>query len=822
MSAYGKKLTALLLAACMLLGLAACGGGDGGDDQQLSGTVYVPEFMDFNLDLEYVQGGCSDGKNVYMIGETAQWTLKNADGEVIRTLEGSEEAEKYYSAEGPRDDGSYVDAEYRYGIYRIPLDGGEAVELENYEPTQIPEGMEGNTNLSSIRTGEDGTLWVTEEIYTYKFDLPEDFDPENDDRWEYYTEGENSQVQRQLDSTGSELSRLDTSGLREKLGWDYLNYMLMDNSGNIYTSTDGKVAVLDKELKHLFTIEEENLWGELTLLGDGTVGMICYVNDIENETSKRMMRVIDLQAKGWGAEYELPANAYTAYTGSDKFLFYYDNNDSLYGYNTETQEGEKILSWISSDINKSNLQFFTFLEDGRVLAMTRDWRGSGGPKIELAILTEQPASVLADKTILTYATMYLGYDIRSKIIDFNKSNSKYRIVIKDYAEFNTNEDANAGLTKLNVEIGAGNVPDILDTSNMPIRQYGAKGILEDLWPMIDNDPDISREDLMENVFKAAEQDGKLYQVFSNFSIQTVGGAPSVVGDRMSWTLADLQQALAGMPEGCQIFGEGNTKDGMLSTVLAQNMNDFVNWETGECSFNSDGFKAMLEFCNTFPLEYNWEEHQDDEYEDEPSRISSGKQMLMSLSLYDFQSIQMYKAMFGGSVAFVGYPQEDGSVGSSFSIGSGMAISSTCKDKEGAWSFVRQLLLPRDEEEGYYYGNFSTNKADFDKMVEENMKVEYELDENGKPRLDENGEPIQVSQGGWGWGNLYVDIYATTQEEYDQFMALYNATDSVSGYDEEIFKIVQKAAAAYFSGDMDLNTAADQIQSSVKLYVNESR
>ena len=818
MRAYGKKLTALLLAACMLLGLAACGSGDDGDGQQLSGTVYVPEFMDFDLDLEYIQGGCSDGKNVYLIGETAQWTLKNADGEVIRTLEGSEEAEKYYTA----DDGSYVDVEYSYGIYRVSLDGGEAVELENYEPTQIPEGMEGSTNISSIRTGADGTLWITEDVYTYKFDLPEDFDPENDDRWEYYTEGENTQIQRQLDSTGSELSRMDTSGLQEKLGWDYLNYMLMDDSGNIYTSTDGKVAVLDKELKPLFTIEEENLWGEMTLLGDGTVGMVGYVNDIENETSKRMMRVIDLEKKGWGAEYELPSSAYTAYTGSDKYLFYYDNNDSLYGYNAETQEGEKILSWISSDINKSNLEFFTFLGDGRVLAMTRDWRGGSGPKIELAILTEQPASVLADKTVLTYATMYLGYDIRNKIIDFNKSSSKYRIEVRDYAEFNTNEDGNAGLTKLNTEIVAGNVPDILDTSNMPIRQYGAKGILEDLWPMIDSDPDISRDDLMENVFKAAEQDGKLYQVFSSFSISTVGGAPGVVGDRMSWTVEDLQQALSSMPEGCQIFSESDTKSGMLTSVLAQNLGSFVNWETGECSFNTDEFKAMLEFCNAFPLEYNWEEHQDDEYEDEPSRISSGKQMLLRLSLYDFQSIQMYKAMFGGSIAFVGYPREDGSVGSSFSIGSGMAISSTCKDKEGAWSFVRQLILPLSDEEGYYYGTFPTHTADFDKMVEENMKVEYELDENGKPRLDENGEPIQVSNGGWGWGSLDINIYATTQEEYDQIMALYNAIDSVSGYDEEIFEIVQKAAAAYFSGDMDLNTTADQIQSSVKLYINESR
>ena len=40
MRQYGKRAAALLLALCMALGLAACGGND---DEQLSGTIYVPK-----------------------------------------------------------------------------------------------------------------------------------------------------------------------------------------------------------------------------------------------------------------------------------------------------------------------------------------------------------------------------------------------------------------------------------------------------------------------------------------------------------------------------------------------------------------------------------------------------------------------------------------------------------------------------------------------------------------------------------------------------------------------------------------------------------
>lgn len=809
MKVYGKKVTALLLALCMVLGLAACGNG-GDDTSQLSGTIYMPEYIDFNLDAEYINSGYCDGQNVYVIAE-------------IRT-----ETEPYVD---PDTGESFPNYEYTTGIYRIPLDGGEPVKLENFESTPIPEGVEGSSNISNIRGGEDGTLWVTEDVYTTTFELPADFDPNTDDKWNYPSESTNSQILRQLDSTGNELSRIDTSGMQEKLGADYINSMVMDPEGYFYTTvqtfgettSENKVVVLDKDQNVLFTIEEENLWGQLTLLGDGTVGMSVW-----SEEGGQVLRTIDKAAKGWGAEYPLPPNGGNIYTGSQKYIFYYDNGDSLYGFNKETKAGEKILSWSAANINKDELMFFTFLEDGRIVAMTRSWGMNGNDMtMELAILTETDASVLKDKVTLTYATQYLGYDERNKIIDFNKSSDKYRIEIKDYSEFNTAEDYKAGLTKLNTEIAAGNVPDILNVSGLPIQQYGAKGLLEDLWPYIDNDPDLGRDAIMENVFKAAEQDGKLYQVFSTFSIQTVVGATKVVGDRMSWTLDDLQAALATMPEGCTIFGEGDTKAGMLSNVLAQNMDAFVDWSTGQCSFDSEDFISLLEFCNSFPLEYDWNNVDWEEYEDDNTRVMNGKQMLLNAYLYDLgDSLQMYEVVFNGDYSFIGFPQEDGSVGSSFSLGNGIAMSSTCKDKEGAWSFMREYLMPQyaNVDEEYMIGgyNLSTNKADFEKMVEMAMKKEYQLDENGNQVLDENGQPIEVPKYTYGFNDLTVDVYATTQEQYDQFMALYNAIDSISTYDENIYNIVNEVAGGYFNGDKTVQDTAKQIQDRVTLYVNEQR
>lgn len=832
MRSHVKKATALLLAACMLLGLAACGksnngnknDGSGDNANQLSGTVYVPEFIDLKLEAEYINSGCSDGQYIYLIAETAHKVLVDSEGNEIRPLNEGETDEEAV-ATLPEGTEGWVNYNYTSGLFKVSLDGQTVEKMDNFTASAIPEGMEGNVNITSLRPGADGTLWICEEMYTHSFDLPADFDPETDDQWNYYVDGGTSTIWRQIDSTGNELNRVETTGLTEKLGVDYINTPILDGQGNIYVNGDGFVAVLDKDMNQLFKLEGDNLWGTLVQLGDGSMGMLVYPEYVEGQDAKGpSVKVIDLAAKNWGEEYPVPSSVNNLYTGSEKYLFYYDLGDSLFGYNAKTKEGEKILSWISADINRDDLMFFTLLPDGRVAAMTRSWNSGEGPSYELVVLTETDASVLADKTVLTYATMYLSYDVREKVLDFNKNNTKYRIEIRDYSEFNTNDDFQAGLKKLNVEISAGQLPDMLDTNGINIRQYGAKGVLEDLWPFIDNDPDLGRDKLMVRPLEAASQDGKLYQLFSTFSIQSVVGATRAVGDRMSWTLADLQAALATMPEGCTIFGQGDTKENILSTVMSQNMDSFVDWTTGQCNFNSPEFIALLEFANSFPLEFDWE---DFDWESQPSTetlLREGKQMLQRAYVYDLTEMQRWEAMFGGDFSYIGYPREDGGVGSTFSISGGIAMTTKCKDKDGAWSFMRQMILPAKEgERTFYYGDFPINKEAFDAKMAQDMEKNYVLDEKGEIMKDENGNPIEESKGSyWVEGQEPIEMYAADQADYDKFMALYNAVDSVYGYDEKIYNIVREEALAYFNGDKTVQDAAQLIQSRVNLYVNESK
>ena len=801
-----KGLTALL-AACMLLSLAACGKDQDEDAEKLSGTVFVPEFIDMDLGKNSeVRGGCTDGAYIYLL------TSKYPDREA------GEEGDTTYS------------------ILRLSVDGGEPEPLENFKIDAAPEGYDQSyVYLSGIRAGADGSIWVEESLSAYSYDLPEDFDPETGNIWEYdMLDSIEKNYHIQLDSTGAEITRVDVSGLQEKAGIDsmYSGGTLFDPKGNIYVSTDGKIVVLDSSLNVLFSVEDENFWGgELTLLSDGSVGTSITVRDAVNNTYTRQLRTIDPAAKDWGKSYELPRDAYNTYSGTGEYLYYYMRGETLYGRKAEAEEGaedDKLLNLLDADISADQISFVTFLEDGRAVIMAEAYGSTTGRRETLAVLTPTPRSELPEKTTLTYATMYLSQDERNRIVDFNRSGVPYRIEVHDYSEYSTEEDYQAGIKKLNTEILAGKAPDIINTESLPLRQYGAKGILEDLWPFIENDQDIGgREGLMDRVFTAAEQDGKLYQIFDAFSIATVTGSPSVVGDRTSWTLQDLQDALAKMPEGCAVFNEYNTKSNILTLVMSMNLDSFLNWDTGECRFDSEEFKALLAFCDNFPLEYDWESSQNGDY-DEPTRIAEGRQMLVTEHISDFKSIQMQKAIFGGDITYIGFPVEDGGVGSSFSVNSGLAMSASCADKEGAWTYMRQLLLPQyagNENASHWGGHngFPSNKADFQWMAEQSMIPDgYKTDEDGNQILDEDGNPIEESHSSWGINNFTIDVFATKQEEYDQIMDLYNQVDRMSGSDDNVYDIVTEVSGSYFAGDRSLDDAASLIQNKVTTYVNESR
>ena len=168
--------------------------------------------------------------------------------------------------------------------------------------------------------------------------------------------------------------------------------------------------------------------------------------------------------------------------------------------------------------------------------------------------------------------------------------------------------------------------------------FTSKGIIEDLYPYIDADPELNRYDFFANVLGAMEVDGKLCTTVPGFYINAVMGASSVVGDTPGWTYEEFDAALASMPEGCQPFDQYVTRDSILQNCLALDMDEFVNWGTGECRFDSQQFIDLLNFAARFPETFDWENYDYSNEESTTSRIAQGKQMLVQTSVYQIEDL----------------------------------------------------------------------------------------------------------------------------------------------------------------------------------------
>lgn len=510
-----------------------------------------------------------------------------------------------------------------------------------------------------------------------------------------------------------------------------------------------------------------------------------------------------------------------------------------------------MIDWIECDINSNNINSYSILPDGRVIAFESSYDDQAQKNnMQLIVMTRVDAASVVNKTVLTFACMYLDWNMRDAIVKFNRASNTHRIVVRDYSEYNTDDDSNAGIQKLNTEMLSGKLPDMIDinTYSMPVEQYAAKGFLTDLYELIDADADLSRESFVQPVLKALESaDGKLYQLPSTFAVSTAIALDKVAGDYDTWNLASVKDAMTKLQDGASVFDVYRTKSDILQTCISRNIDAFVDWENGGAHFDSDEFKALLEFANQFPDTYDWENATDEENDSAQNRMNAGKQLMTDMYVSSFEDMLYQLTGYNGGVKFVGYPSEDGTSNHTFQIDGSIAISSTCADKTAAWNFMKQFLT-EDYQSGYNVWNFPINQKAFDQKMKDAMTEEYQTDENGNVVKDENGNPIRIPKMTYyttdtGSGVTFgattetaastvviggtavnddgsISIYAMTQEQTDQILDLINAITAVYGYDESILNIISDEAAAYFAGEKSLDDTANMIQSRVNLYVAE--
>lgn len=777
------KIALMLTAALILSLLAGCGSQPGAQETAdpllltEDGKVWTTESMG-EVDTSYISEICSDGEMFY-----------------FSTSEYDEEGSGSTSV-----------------LWAGDPAAGEFRRLEGYEATGTLEGYaESYVSISSICAIPEDELLVVETVSGVRFDLPEGFEGTDEEKYRYAEYVRESRARR-LDDTGAELVAVDLTAASDEVSQLLGGQSSTDDSplvSSISVGPDGSLLLVysqnaivllgtDGEVKYSQLLD--GWYGEPIPMPDGRAGLW------EETMNGSVLHCFDFETPGFGEDIELPLNAYSLYEGGGAYGACYVDSSCICGIRSEGGEPAQLASLINCGLDENGLQAMFIDDEGCINCLLYD---SVGGSTQLARLRLVDASELPETTVLRLACCYLSEEIRRAVLDFNRSNSGARIEVVDYAQYATEDDYSAGITKLNVEILSGNVPDLFASDGLPIAQYGARGLLYDMYELIDSDPELSRESFFENILEAFATDGKLYTITPSFRIMSLVGNADVVGAEPGWTLEEMREVITSQPQVQYVLDAYTTPESMLQQMLTLNLDRYVDWQTGECSFNRGDFEELLEFCAALP-EGNGGGG------GTPALVSSGKQLLASFRVADFQEYQLYEAMFGGHLAFKGYPSADRAGNLAEPMYGSLSISSTCSDVDAAWSFVRTLLLEESyDTDGDNIFGYPINRAAYAAAEANAMEKHYITD-------PETGEQVEEPVSSWSWDALDVEIYAMSEEESEALRELIASVKYSFSYDETIMNMIAEDSAAFFEGDKSASETASLIQDRVSTYVNEQK
>ena len=818
-----KRGISIVLTASMMLGLVACGKGDGGgkgtDSNLAKQYVYksqdleLPDMGD-NMDIRKV--AYLDGR-IYLLMNIYNWD-EEGDSQAMKLLSVKDDGTDLQEVEMQMPGASEGNDSGEAGGTEEPRTGEDTDAAEEDStgedaaadtgistmPAPMPENVYEYTGYDYPVFSKDGYL------YAVKSHTLEDYsDSENPVR-------EQESTFCKWDLQGALLGEYPLAPVSEEESL-YINHLIPMKDGSVsilYSGEKAQVCTVDaqgnvSERKELPNISAVMQNGANFIAKDDGQMLVTYYN--ESDWSKMLIASYDLTTDTLGEGKELPAtftmNGYNALGAGISTDLVFSDSNGVYSMNIGDTEPKQMMSYVNSDMNISGMNNIEMLDENRFVGVYND---SIDYTSKASVFTKVDPKEIPDKQVLVMAGMWIDSDIRQRVIDFNKSSDAYRIVLKEYNKYNTMDDYMAGYTQLNNDIISGSIPDIMivDT-NFPLENYIAKGLIADVESLIEKDEELSGLEYMQNVFDAYSIDGKLYQVIPYFRIMTMAAKQSRVGDRTTWTMKDLQEVMAGMPEEAVAMSD-MTRSFFMSMMMQYCATDFVDISTGKCAFDSQNFIDMLEFAKTLPEQLDEDHYNDDYWANYESQYRDDRTLLQNVYIGQVRDMNsIINGSFGEPISFVGFPTESGN-GSVIAIDNSFAISAKSKNVEGAWQFLREYLTEAYQRELQW--GLPVVKSVFDEKAQDALNKPY--------YMDESGEKVEYNETFYINGES-IELDPMTQEQIDQVVEFITGINRRQYYNNDINDIILEEAEAFFAGQKSAQEVAGIIQSRVQIYVSEN-
>lgn len=504
-------------------------------------------------------------------------------------------------------------------------------------------------------------------------------------------------------------------------------------------------------------------------------------------------------------------------TGDGDYTVYAATGTGLYGVKSDGT-AEEVINWVDSDLNGEFVRSVLKLSNGDFLMYYYNWSTD---EKGFYSLTRRDPSELSSVKVITIATMGSDPLTSTAITNFNKSNTEYRFKLIDYSKYDQWDEETEKMTssaenQLKMDIVAGKGPDmIMSYSPAIVNTLASKGAFVDLYDYLAKDDTLKKDDIVPTVLNVCETDGKLYTLCNSFGVTTLA-AKTKFADKENWTFDDFLETFEKMPKDMSLFAEANGRENIFNYLLAGL--DLFDPKTNKCTIDTPEFVKLLEFCNQFEdeEEFDWEnaspEEMDKYWNEREAACRNDKALLYDLYLTEPRSYaQAEQGYLGDDMTLVGFPSTNGS-GAKVIANNFFAILSTSEYKDMCWDLIKTTFSEENQSSQNMY-LLPALKSAFDKRLDDSMKKPSYKDENGKDV--EYDDKVYI-------GDKEFDIKPLTQEERDYlYDYISNASAAYIGnLSSDMISIIQEEIGAYFNGERSAEETAKLIQNRVEIMMSE--
>ena len=372
------------------------------------------------------------------------------------------------------------------------------------------------------------------------------------------------------------------------------------------------------------------------------------------------------------------------------------NQNGLY----ELGSSDPVLKW--DDIYLTSIPDHIQILDSGVMFFLTHSMYSG--KRTLFKLTPSKQNPFQDIKTITIAGCNLRSDanLMYALEIMNEGNPSCRYVLRDYCDefdYDSSQPLEKRIReKIRLEVATGKTPDIYFDSyrDLDLRDFCKDDYLIDLSSFLSDSKDEYNFGVL-----TLHQDTP-YVICTDFSIDCFSILTDTLSSFDEWDYDSFYEAFSSFDDGAYAQGL-YTREELLYSALSMDMNNYVNFDTGECDFHQESFRKMLNWVKDFGTEEAW--------------IRSGywelKNRTIMLDFEQFNGIRNYlfEKYNSQDLSWVGYPNAPGEL--AYSARNLYAISALSTNVEESWEFIECVLS--DECQATVTDNPVLNSALYKKM-----------------------------------------------------------------------------------------------------------